>query len=108
MKLTAHHVQSVLYLRPKQNGYAAVVEFFRKHRILELARESGGCIAASLLVPTSGDGPMAALATWRTEADYSGWVNNPNRAAFTPGLVELLETDPMAGETYSVAIDVAE
>jgi len=104
----ASSVRSVLYLYPKNDDYSAVVDYFRKHRILELAKESGGGFAASLHVPTSGRGPMLALATWRAEEDYLRWVSNPNRAAFTPGLAALLDRDPASGETYRITGEVAE
>jgi len=100
-------VRSVLYLYPKNDDYTSVVDYFRTNRILELAQESGGCLEASLHVPTSRTGPMFALATWRAEADYARWVGNPHRAAFTPGLAALLEKDPGSGQTYFVTGEVA-
>lgn len=101
-------VRSVLYLYPKNDDYTCVVDYFRTNRILELAQESGGCLEASLHVPTSRRGPLLALATWRTEADYGRWVGNPHRASFTPGLAALLDKDPASGETYLITSEVAE
>ena len=59
----------MLYLHPKKGNYAAVLEFFRTERVLELSRDSGGFLGASVNVPTSNAGPILVLAMWRQEAD---------------------------------------
>ena len=100
--------RSVLYLYPKAGNHASVIDYFRTERILELSRESGGCLDASLHVSTSGLGPLLVLATWRAAADYLRWTTNPHRAAFTPGLAALLERDPAIGETYAIAHELSE
>lgn len=99
-------VRSALYLCPKQGDYASVLKFFRTERILELSRESGGFLGASVNVPTSHAGPMLVLAAWREEADYLRWVASPVRAEFTPRLTELLEREPVSGEMYSIVQDL--
>ena len=96
-------VRSVLYLYPKNGDYASIVEFMRTERVLELSRENGGFLGGSYNVPTSGQGPMLVLAAWREEADYRRWVASPVRAAMTPKLLALVEREPVAGETYSIA-----
>jgi hypothetical protein len=96
-------VRSALYLYPKNGDYASVVDFMRSERVLELSRESGGFLGGSYNVPTSGKGPMLVLAAWREEADYRRWVASPVRAAMTPALMALLEREPVAGETYTIA-----
>lgn len=95
-------VRSALYLYPKKGDYAAVLKFFRTERVLELSKESGGFMGASINVPTSNAGPMLILAAWAEEADYLRWVASPVRAEFTPRLTELLEREPAAGEMYSI------
>ncbi len=100
-------IRSALYLYPKNSDYASVLEFMRTERVLELSRENGGFLGGSFNVPTSGEGPMLVLAAWRREADYRRWVASPVRAAMTPGLMALLEREPVAGETYSIARDLA-
>ncbi len=101
-------IRSLLSLHPKGGDYDAVVDYFRSHRILELAKESGGCLDAALLVPIPRTGPMLATATWSRESDYRRWTTNPNRVAFTPGLAALLENDPVSGDTYDVRIEITE
>ena len=96
-------IRSALYLYPKKGDYTAVLEFFRTERVLELSRESGGFLGASVNVPVSQAGPLLVIAAWREEADYLRWVASPVRAAFTPRLTELLEREPVAGEMYSIA-----
>lgn len=96
-------VRSALYLYPKNGDYASILDFMRTDRVLELSRESGGFLGGSYNVPTSGQGPMLVLATWRDEADYRRWVASPVRAAMTPRLMALLEREPVAGETYTIA-----
>ena len=99
-------VRSVLYLYPKAGEYGTVVEFFRSERILELSAEGGGCLGASLHVPISGQGPILVLATWREEADYQRWADNPRRAALAAGLLARLERAPTAAELYSTTIEL--
>ncbi len=96
-------VRSALYLYPKNNDYAPILEFMRSERVLELSRENGGFLGGSYNVPTSGKGPMLVLAAWREESDYRRWVASPVRAAMTPRLLALLDREPVAGETYSIA-----
>lgn len=100
-------VRSALYLYPKKGDYESVLKFFRTERILELSGESGGFLGASVNVPTSHVGPMLVLAAWGKEADYLRWVASPVRAALTPQLAELLESEPVAGETYSIARELS-
>jgi hypothetical protein len=99
-------VRSALYLYPKKGDYAAVLKFFRIERVLELSKESGGFMGASINVPTSNAGPMLILASWAQEADYLRWVASPVRAEFTPRLAALLEREPAAGEMYSIVRDL--
>ena len=96
-------VRSVLFLYPKRGDYSAVLEFLRTERVLELSRQSGGFLGASVDLPTSGLGPMLVVAAWVAEADYRRWVASPVREAFTPRLSALLEREPVAGETYLIA-----
>jgi hypothetical protein len=99
-------VRSVLYLHPKNGDYAAILEFMRTEHVLELSRENGGYLGGSHNIPTSGKGPMLVLAAWREEADYRRWLASPVRAAMTPKLLPLLEGEPVAGETYTIARDL--
>jgi len=99
-------VRSVLYLHPKNGDYAAILEFMKSERVLEHSRDNGGYLGGSHNIPTSGQGPMLVLATWREEADYRRWLASPVRAAMTPKLLPLLELEPVAGETYTIARDL--
>jgi len=96
-------VRSVLYLYPKNGDYESILLFMRSERVLELSRENGGFLGGSYNVPTSGNGPMLVLATWRDESDYRRWLASPIRAAMTPKLLAVVEREPVAGETYSIA-----
>jgi hypothetical protein len=95
-------VRSVLYLHPRNGDYEAILDFMERERVLELSRENGGYLGGSHNIPTSRQGPMLVLATWREEADYRRWLASPIRAALTPKLLPLLEREPVAGETYAV------
>jgi hypothetical protein len=99
-------VRSVLYLYPKNGNYDAVLDFMQSEQVLERSRENGGYLGGSHNIPTSGEGPMLVLATWRAEVDYRRWLASPIRAAMTPKLLPLLDRQPVPGETYTVARDL--
>jgi len=99
-------VRSVLYLNPKNRDYEAILDFMATERVLELSRENGGYLGGSHNVPTSRQGPMLVLATWREEADYRRWLASPVRAGLTPKLLTLLADEPVAGQTYTVVRDL--
>ncbi|HZQ49833.1 MAG TPA: hypothetical protein VFB69_05960 [Candidatus Dormibacteraeota bacterium] len=99
-------ITSVLYLHPKNGNYEAILEFMEKEKVLEKSRENGGFLGGSHNIPTSRQGPMLVLATWRAEADYRRWLASPVRADLSPILAPLLDRQSGGGETYVVARDL--
>ena len=45
-------IRSLLYLRPRADDRAAIVDFYRRHRVLERAMQQDGCLGAELQLPT--------------------------------------------------------
>ena len=99
-------ITSVLYLHPKNGDYEAILDFMTNEQVLEKSRENGGFMGGSHNIPTSRQGPMLVLATWREEADYRRWLASPVRAALGPILAPLLERESGGGETYVIARDL--
>lgn len=99
-------VTSVLYLYPKNSDYEAILDFMEQEHVLEKSQENGGYLGGSHNIPTSRQGPMLVLASWRREADYRRWLASPVRAALAPQLSPLLERQSEGGETYVVARDL--
>jgi heme-degrading monooxygenase HmoA len=100
-------IRSVLYLTPRGGDSAAIVEFYRRHAVLEQAARQDGFLGAELQVPVEGGGDVLVTALWRDAAAYDGWVANPARAAIAPQLAELVEGDLEAGTrgaVYEVAL----
>jgi heme-degrading monooxygenase HmoA len=99
-------IRSVLYLEPRGDAQA-LVEFYRRHRVLERACEQDGCLGAELQLPTSGEGAVLVTALWRDAAAYRRWVDNPIRAANAAKLGELVERFDrgVEGELYELAIE---
>lgn len=101
-------IRSVLQLLPKNGDYGSVIEFFRKERVLEQSRDSGGLVEATINIPVSRSGPMLVIAVWRTASDYERWLSNPARAAFTPRLAALVEGQPGIGALYEITAHLGE
>ena len=100
-------VRSVLYLRPKGGDRDAIVDFYRRHGVLERALRQNGCLGAELHVPLQGDGEILVTALWRDAGAYDGWVANPERAAHADELAELAEGDfdsGVRGAVYDVVL----
>src|SRR5919201_2574849 len=100
-------IRSVLYLEPRDGEGAAIVDFYRRHRVLERACEQDGCLGAELQLPTSGKGPVLVTALWRDAGAYQGWLDNPWRAANSEELAELVEgfASGIKGELYEIAVE---
>jgi quinol monooxygenase YgiN len=100
-------IRSVLYLEPRGGEGAAIVDFYRRHRVLERACEQDGCLGAELHVPANGAGPLLVTALWRDAAAYQGWLDNPGRTAGADELGELVEgfDRGVKGELYEVAVE---
>ena len=101
-------IRSVLQLHPKNRDYESVIEFFRKERVLEQSRDSGGLVEATINVPVSRSGPMLVIAVWQTASEYDRWLSNPARAAFTPRLAALLEGEPGMGAMYEISVHLGD
>ena len=101
-------IRSVLYLRPRDGRQTDVVDFYRRHRVLERAARQDGCVGAELQLPTSGGGEVLVTALWRDADAYRGWLENPARAENADELQRLLEgfEAGVSGETYEIVLDV--
>lgn len=99
-------VTSVLYLYPKNSDYEAILDFMEKEKVLEKSIENGGYLGGSHNIPTSREGPMLVLASWREESDYRRWLASPVRAELGPKLSPLLDRQSAGGATYLVARDL--
>jgi len=100
-------VRTLLYLRPKPGARDEIVEFYRRHGILERALQQDGCLGAELELPVEDRDDIVVTALWRDAAAYEGWVNNPERAAHADELASLVDGDfdaAVRGEVYDVAL----
>lgn len=100
-------IRSVLYLRPRAGRSAEIVEFYRRHRVLDRAGRQDGCLGAELQVPLHGDGDVLVTALWRDADAYQGWLDNPDRSLNAEQLAELVQDfhSGVSGETYEVVLD---
>ncbi len=100
-------IRSVLYLRPRDGQQGEIVDFYRRHDVLERALEQDGCLGAELQLPTGGNGEVLVTALWRDFDAYRGWLENPARAEGAAALGRLLEgfDAAVAGETYEIVLD---
>ncbi len=100
-------IRSVLYLRPRDARHSEVVDFYRRHAVLERAVAQDGCLGAELQLPMSGSGDVLVTALWRDGDAYSAWLGNPARAQNAAELERLLEgfDAGVSGETYEVVLD---
>jgi heme-degrading monooxygenase HmoA len=98
-------VRSVLYVRPRSGKANAVVEFYKRKRVLETALEQPGCIATEIQVPLNAEEPLLVTALWQSAEAYQGWIENPVRRTFATGLDELVDEDlaNVRGGVYEVA-----
>lgn len=100
-------VRSVLYLRPRDGDHEAIVDYYRRTRVLEDAARVDGFISSQLHVPLEG-GPALVTALWRDPDSYRRWLEDPARARSAPGLGELVEGGldaGIAGTVYEVVLD---
>jgi hypothetical protein len=101
-------IRSLLYLRPRADDGAAIVDFYRRHRVLERAVQQDGCLGAELQLPTTGNGDVLVTALWRDADAYLGWLHSPVRAENADVLGSLVENFDagISGETYDVVLRV--
>lgn len=99
-------IRSVLTLRPRASDGAEIVDFYRRHRVLERALEQDGCLGAELQLPTSGVGDVLVTALWRDADAYRGWLENPERAVNAEELGRLVEgfDAGVSGATYEIVL----
>lgn len=100
-------IRSVLSLVPKDGDYQAVVDFYRRHGILERASRQDGCLGSELQVSADDHGSILVTALWRDRRAYEGWVENPARAATAHGLDELVAEQvdgDIRGRLYEVEL----
>ncbi len=100
-------IRSVLYLRPRGGQADDVVEFYRRHGVLERAVQQDGCLGAELQLPSRGSGEVLVTALWRDADAYRGWLENPDRAQGAAELERLLEgfDAGVSGETYQIVLE---
>jgi heme-degrading monooxygenase HmoA len=101
-------IRSVLYLTPRGGDGRAIVDFYRRHGVLDRAAEQEGCLGAELQLPTTRSGDVLVTALWRDADAYQGWLDNPFRSANAEELAELVEgfDDEVRGALYEIAIEV--
>ena len=101
-------IRSVLYLRPRAGTGAEIVDFYRRHQVLERAVQQEGCLGAELQLPTKGSSDVLVTALWRDADAYRGWLENPVRAENADVLGSLVENFDagVSGQTYDVVIRV--
>lgn len=102
-------IRSILYVHAKPGKITAVVEYYRRKRVLETSLEQPGCLAADIQVPVDADGPLLVTALWESSDAYQGWLGNPIRRLFSAELSELTEDDlgTTSGALYEVAHSVS-
>jgi heme-degrading monooxygenase HmoA len=73
-------------------GAEDLAEVFRRHRILELAREVEGCRAVWLAADSdeSDTAQAYAVGLWDDEVAYQRWIDHPERRAATDDIQALL------------------
>jgi heme-degrading monooxygenase HmoA len=100
-------IRSVLYLEPLGGDAQGLVDFYRRHRVLERACEQDGCLGAELQLPAGGDGAVLVTALWRDADAYQGWVDNPFRSANAEELGRLVEgfDRGVKAELYEVTVE---
>jgi heme-degrading monooxygenase HmoA len=100
-------IRSVLFLTPRSGNGEAIVDFYRRHGVLERAVEQDGCLGAELQLPAGGGGDVLVTALWRDAQAYQGWLDNPFRSVNADELGALVEDfgDDVRGTLYAVAIE---
>jgi heme-degrading monooxygenase HmoA len=100
-------IRSVLYLTPRGGDGRAIVDFYRRHGVLDRAAEQEGCLGAELQLPATRSGDVLVTALWRDADAYQGWLDNPFRSANAEELAELVEgfDDEVRGALYEIAIE---
>ena len=100
-------IRSVLYLTPRGGDGRAIVDFYRRHGVLDRAAEQDGCLGAELQLPATGSGDVLVTALWRDAGAYQRWLDNPFRSANAEELAELVEgfDDEVRGALYEIAIE---
>ena len=99
----------MLYLEPRGGDGRQIVDFYRRHRVLERACEQDGCLGAELQLPAGGEGPVLVTALWRDAAAYEGWIDNPFRSANAEELGALVDgfDRGVKAELYEIAVEAA-
>ncbi len=100
-------IRSVLYLRPRDGCAAEIVDFYRRHGVLDRAVDQEGCFGAELQTATSGSGEVLVTALWRDTDAYRDWLESPARvenATELGRLVERLDAGA-SGATYEIVLD---
>lgn len=102
-------IRSVLYLQPRGGDPGPILDFYRRHGLLERASGRDGCFGAELQVPLTGAGPVLVTALWLDADAYQGWVDDPRRSASAEELAALVEglDGEVRGDLYEIAIEAA-
>lgn len=98
-------IRSVLYVHVKPGKAGAVVDYYRRERVLETALTQPGCLAADIHVPIEEDKPLLVTALWESPEAYQGWLDNPVRRTFSGELDGLVDEDlaDTGGALYELA-----
>lgn len=63
----------------KEGGAAALVEVYRKHRILETAMTVEGCFKLAIVDGAPGTSELRVVGFWADRAAYQRWLDHPYR-----------------------------
>jgi len=87
-----------------------VVDYYRRERVLEIAVEQPGCLAAEIQLPVVEGEPLLVTALWETPEAYQGWLDNPIRRTFAGGLDGVVDEElaDTGGSLYEVVHAVGE
>lgn len=102
-------IRSVLYVAPKADDHWAIVEFYRRHRVLERAATIDGFVSSEIYVPAGGNGPVLVTAVWEDAAAYERWVASPLRTEQAGDLALLVDgafDAQVRGDVYELALSV--
>jgi quinol monooxygenase YgiN len=88
-----------------EGGADALVELFRRHRVLETSVAQDGCISAELTLDEAGR-TATVTAAWSDGAAYDRWTSRSDRGELADELNQVLATpigEATVGEIYDVA-----
>jgi heme-degrading monooxygenase HmoA len=101
-------LRSVLYIEPRAGDHGAVVDYYRRSRVLEDAARVDGFVSSELHVPLGDGGSVLVTALWRDAESYRRWVDHRARARSAADLAGLVEGEfdaHVRGKLYEVVLE---